>query len=127
MIVSLSTILFTFLIGIVIIFHFCLVIGLPWGAATMGGKYPGKLPLRMRITSVLSMLILSLFAIIVLTKTDFIFNEYKSISNSAIWFVVVFLAIGFIMNVITPSKIERNIWAPTTAILLTTSLIVALT
>ncbi|MCA9747706.1 MAG: hypothetical protein KC414_01240 [Romboutsia sp.] len=92
----------------------------------MGGKYPGKLPLRMRITSVFSMLILSLFAIIVLTKTNLILNEYKSISNSAIWFVVGFLTIGFIMNVITPSKIERNIWAPTTAILLITSLIVAI-
>lgn len=126
MIVSISAIMFTILIGIVILFHLCLVIGMPWGKATMGGKYPGKLPNGMRIISVISMIILFILAIIVLAKADLVIYEFKSISSVAIWFVVGFSAIGTILNIITPSKIERNIWGPTTALLLITSIIVAL-
>ncbi len=93
----------------------------------MGGKYPGKLPIGMRIVSTFSIIILSLLAIIVLAKADLLFYEFKTISSIAIWFVVGFLAIGFVMNLMTPSKIERNIWVPTTAVLLIKSIIVALT
>lgn len=126
MIVSISAIIFTVLTGIAILFHLCLVIGMPWGEATMGGKYPGKLPKRMRVISVFSMIILFILAIIVLAKADLAIPAFKSISNAAIWFVVGFSAIGTILNTITPSKIERNIWAPITALLLITSIIVAL-
>jgi len=126
MIVTIAAIVFSILIGIVVLFQFGLVVGMPWGEATMGGKYPGKLPLPMRIVSVFSMLILTTLAIIVLTKADLILAELKSIAFTAIWFVVGFSVIAIILNTLTPSKIERKIWAPTTALLLITSLIVAL-
>ena len=126
MIVTIAAIVFSILIGIVVLFQFGLVVGMPWGEATMGGKYPGKLPLPMRIVSVFSMLILTTLAIIVLTKADLILAELKSIAFTAIWFVVGFSVIATILNTLTPSKIERKIWAPTTALLLITSLIVAL-
>ena len=55
-----------------------------------------------------------------------LFPQFKSISDIAIYFVVGFSAIATILNIITPSKIERKLWAPVAALLLITSLIVAI-
>jgi hypothetical protein len=126
MIVKLSAILFSCLVGIVVLFQFGLALGMPWGKAAMGGKYPGKFPVRMRIASVVQMFILITLAIIVLIKAELIIVQLKLFSVSAIWIVVVFSTISTILNIITRSKIERNIWAPTSILLLVTSIIIAL-
>ncbi len=47
--VLIAAIIYSVLMVFVILFQFCLAIGLPWGEASMGGKYPGKYPLKMRI------------------------------------------------------------------------------
>lgn len=124
MLTSVSAIIFAFLTGIVIIFQGCLAAGLPWGEASMGGKYPGKYPARMRVVAIMNIFILGFLAAIVLSKADLLFLHLQAISNVAIWFVVVFLGIGTVLNVITPSKIER-IWAPVAFIQFVTSIIVA--
>ena len=107
------------------IFQGCLAIGLPWGQASMGGKYPGKYPPKMKAVAIINMIILGLFAAIVLSKADLIFPQLKSISEIGIWLVVVFMLVGTVLNTITPSKIER-IWAPVAFIQLITSLILAI-
>ncbi len=91
----------------------------------MGGKYPGKYPLKMRIVAVVNMLLLSFIAAIVLSEANLMFPQLKTISGVGIWVIVIFFVIGTIMNTITPSKIER-IWAPVALIQLITSLIVAI-
>ncbi len=120
-----SAIIFTVFTGIVIIFQGCLAAGVPWGEASMGGKYPGKYPPKMRIVAVLNMVVLGFFAAIVLSAADLFFSQLKSISSIGIWVVAVFFLIGTIMNTITPSKIER-IWSPVAAIQFVTSLIIAI-
>ena len=120
-----SAIIFTAVTGIVIIFQGCLAAGMPWGKASMGGKYPGKYPPKMRIVAVINMLILALMAALVLSEANLFFPQLKSISSVGIWIIVVFFIIGTILNTITPSKIER-IWAPVAFIQLITSLIVAM-
>ena len=122
---SLSAIIFTALTGIVIIFHGCLAAGVPWGKASMGGRYPGKYPPKMRAVSVLNMLILIFITTVVLSEADLMFPQLNTISGIGIWIIVVFFLIGTIMNSITPSKIER-IWAPVALIQLITSLIIAI-
>ena len=122
---SLVAIVFTILTGIVMIFQGCLALGLPWGQASMGGKYPGKYPPKMKAVAIINMLVLGLFAAIVLSKADLIFPQLKSISEIGIWLVVVFMLVGTVLNTITPSKIER-IWAPVAFIQLITSLILAI-
>lgn len=117
-------IVFSVLTGIVMIFQGCLALGLPWGKASMGGKYPGKYPPKMKLVAVLNMVILGLFAAIVLSEADLYFLHLEAISNVAIWFVVAFMLVGTILNSITPSKIER-IWAPVALCQLITSLMVA--
>lgn len=120
-----SAIIFSAFTGIVIIFQGCLAAGVPWGKASMGGKYPGKYPPKMRVVAVLNMLILAFIAAIVLSEANLMIPQLNKISGIGIWVIVVFFVIGTIMNTITPSKIER-IWAPVALIQLITSLIVAM-
>ena len=119
-----SAYVFTVLTGIVMIFQGCLAAGLPWGAASMGGKYPGKYPPKMRVVAVINMIILGFFAAIVLSKAGLMFPGLKPVSNIGIWIVVAFFVFGTITNTITRSKIER-IWAPVALLQLITSIIVA--
>lgn len=125
MAVTLSLYLFTFLTGIVILFQFGLAAGLPWGAASMGGKYPGKYPPKMRFVALVNGSVLAGMMVIAWARADRAFPEIYSISLVGIWVMVVFFGLGTIMNTITPSKIER-IWAPVAFGQFVTSLLVAL-
>lgn len=120
-----SAIIFVALTGIVIIFQGCLAAGIPWGKASMGGRYPGKYPPKMRLVAIINIIILCLIAAIVLSRADLILPQLEAIARFAIWFVVAFFALGTILNTITPSKIER-IWAPVALFQLITSIIVAM-
>lgn len=125
MIESLSATIFSALTGIVIIFQACLAAGVPWGQASMGGRYPGKYPPKMRAVAILNMIILALMAAVVLSEAKLMFPQLNAISGVAIWIVVVFFVFGTIMNSITPSKIER-IWSPIALMQLITSLVIAI-
>jgi predicted membrane channel-forming protein YqfA (hemolysin III family) len=124
MIVSSSAQIFTILTCTVILFQACLVAGLPWGKASMGGKFPGKYPPKMRLVAIINIIVLGFISIIVLSKANLLFPELNSFSKTAIWFVIVFYLVGTIMNTITPSRIER-IWAPVALLQLIASIIVA--
>jgi hypothetical protein len=125
MIVTISAIIFVILSGILILFQLGLTIGMPWGEASMGGKFPGKYPPKMRVVSLINSFVLSFMAVIVLIKSEVLFPQFRSFANVAIYFVVAFSAITAILNIITPSKIERKLWAPVAILLLTSSCIVA--
>ena len=125
MIVTVSAVIFAAFTAIVIIFQGCLAAGVPWGAASMGGRYPGKYPPKMRIVAVLNMLILGFIAAVVLSRANLLFPQLDSISRIGIWVIVAYFIIGTIMNMISPSKVER-IWVPVTLIQLISSLIVAI-
>ena len=121
-----STLIFCILTGIVIFFHAGLAAGFPWGAAAMGGKFPGKWPPKMRMLAVFNMLLLGCFIPLVLSRAGLLFSQLYSIAYPGIWFLVVFFALGTVMNSITPSKIER-IWAPVAFFQFLTTLLIALT
>ena len=125
MIVNISVIIFTILSAILVLFQLGLTLGMPWGEASMGGKFPGKYPPKMRIVSLINSFILSLIAMVVLIKAELLLPQYKSYANVVVYFVVAFSAVATILNILTPSKIERKIWAPVATLLLVTSIIVA--
>ena len=125
MVLTVSAIVFSVLIGIVILFQACLAAGVPWGVASMGGKFPGKYPGKMRIVALINILILIFICIIVLSRAHLLFPELISFSKFGIWAVIIFFGIGTIMNTFSPSKIER-IWAPVAGIQFVTSMIIAL-
>lgn len=117
--------IFTILTILVMLFQLALALRAPWGSASMGGKYPGKYPVKMRIVALVNMLVLGFTAAIILAKADIAYLMLKPIIGVGIWIVVGFFALGTIMNTITRSKIER-IWAPVALGQCITSLLIAL-
>lgn len=100
-----------FFSAVLILFQLSLALGAPWGAASMGGKYPGVYPSKMRFVAVVNAAVIGLLSAVVLAHAEFAFSVLNSISNWAIWIVAAFYGLSIIINSITPSKIER-IWAP---------------
>ena len=123
---TLAAQVFTTLMFIVVLFQLALALGAPWGSIAMGGRYPGKFPPPMRIAAVVQAFILAVFAFVVVVRGQMIASNFYDLSTIAIWVVVVLMASSLVMQLITPSKWERIIWAPTVAVLFLTSLIVAL-
>uniref|UniRef100_A0A7V4NHJ0 Uncharacterized protein n=1 Tax=Fervidobacterium pennivorans TaxID=93466 RepID=A0A7V4NHJ0_FERPE len=109
----------------VIIFQVRLAAGLPWRAASTGGKFPGKYRPKMRVVAVINIFVLMLLTMIVLSRTGLVLVGFSFISRKLIWVVVAFTFSRAIMNTITKSKIER-IWSPVAFAQFFTSLIIAL-
>lgn len=118
--------LFSTLALFVIAFQIALAFGAPWGELTLGGKFPGVLPLRMRLGAVFSAFLLAAFALIVETRSGNMFHGHYELSRSLIWIVVTYSGIGVVMNAITPSKKERYLWLPIVTLLFILSLTISL-
>ncbi len=122
---TLAAYLFSVFTAFVVLFQFALALGAPWGEMAMGGKFPGQLPPRMRIAALIQIVVLVFVALIVLTRAGIILSAFSAYSKSAIWFVVVFSLVATVLNLITPSKKERMLWAPVSIILLVCASFVA--
>ena len=64
--------------------------------------------------------------VIVLARAGLILPQWQAAANWLIWGVVAFSALSLVLNLITPSKWERILWAPVAAGLLLCSVLVAL-
>jgi hypothetical protein len=111
---------------IVIIFQLALACGAPLGKFANGGKFPGSLPKKMRFIPFIQIAILLLFLFIVLIETKLIDHQFLALGSIGIWFVVVFFFLGSILNIITPSKPERVVWAPINLLTFAAVLIIAI-
>ncbi|KAJ57178.1 hypothetical protein ACMU_01410 [Actibacterium mucosum KCTC 23349] len=107
--------------------HLALVLGAPWGVMTMGGQVTGQLPAAMRVGSALQAMILAFLALVV--------AEHAGVAQTGlvpgfawlIWLPVAVSGVSFLLNtVVTQSRPERLFGAPMTALLLGSSLTVAL-
>ena len=118
--------MFTILTLIVIVFQFALALGAPWGEYTLAGKYPGKLPPKLKLAAVMQMLVLIIFSLIMLTRSGLILEQFFKISRVAIWFVAGFFILGSATNLTSPSQKEKLLWGPVNIILLILSILTAL-
>ena len=126
-IAEIAAIVYAVATAAVVGFQLALALGAPWGEYSMGGRFPGTYPPGMRVVATLNALFLVLLALVVLARAGLLLPEWSGITTWLIWGVVAFSAVSFVMNMITPSAGERLRWAPTTFVLLVTSLVVALT
>lgn len=110
----------------VVAFQVALAAGAPWGAYAMGGAFPGQFPLALRIAALVQAGLIAVMAGVVLARAELILTAWSRVSRWIVWVVVAFAAVGFVLNLITPSAGERAIWAPVTLLLLISSTIVAL-
>lgn len=91
-----------------------LLFGAPWGHLTMGGRWQGALPLRMRPLAAVQASLLILMACVVL---DYSGAMEFGLPNWAIWPVLGLTVLTTIGNLVTPSRPERLFWGPVTVIM----------
>jgi hypothetical protein len=117
--------LFAALGSAVIAFQLALAAGAPWGSLAMGGRFPGRFPAPMRAAAIVQGVLFAALIVIVLARAGLVMPEQAGLARIAVWAVVALMAASAIMNLITPSKWERRIWAPVAGLLLVASVHVA--
>ena len=111
----------------VALFQLALVLGAPMGEYTLGGQNPGKLPRNLRIASAVSMLVNLAIAGHYLAQTGSLTTLLpRDLNQIANWALVGFNVVGLVMNSISRSKKERQMWVPVLLLSVTCSVIVAL-
>ena len=122
---TISAYIFAIAVCVVVLFQITLACGAPWGHLSMGGRYPGKFPSKLRATALIQALVLIFLAAVVMIKAKIVLHDYYDVSKMAIWVVVGINVLSLLMNLATPSKWERIIWAPVALVMVVSSLIVA--
>lgn len=123
---TIPVVVFLVLTVIGALFQLALALGAPWGAYTLGGRYPGQLPAKLRVAALAQILVMAVFALIVLVRAGLIFGGLYAIGQVAIWFVGAFFVLGSLANLSTPSKGERLLWAPVNVLMLTMTVMIGL-
>jgi len=112
---------------LVMIFQICLASGAPWGAYALGGQNAGVLPKRLRVVSVINAGVMAIivfhYSVMAGAFTPFFDRPVENVIN---WVLAAFAAVALLMNSISRSKGERNLWAPFSAVMLVANLGVAL-
>ena len=108
------------------IFQVALAVGAPIGRFAWGGQHD-VLPARLRIGSVVSILLYALFALILLERAELVtvFGSEPFV-QVATWVLFGYFALGILMNGISRSKAERTVMVPVTLVLAALTLLVAL-
>jgi hypothetical protein len=118
--------IFAALLVLVSLFQLALAAGAPWGALAMGGRYPGRFPPAMRVAAVVQVGIYALMGAVVFSRAGVALPDWFEVSRVAVWVVVGVSALAAVLNLITPSKWERRLWAPVAILMLATALRVAM-
>jgi hypothetical protein len=99
----------------VVAFQAALALGAPWGVATQGGANEGVLPDLLRVGSVVTLILYGALAAVAGTPVASATVRRRVLSLAAA--VMVFATM---LNIASPSLIERIIWAPVTIALMIT-------
>jgi hypothetical protein len=109
-------------------FQASLALGAPLGAHVLGGRYPGTLPNRLRAFSAMAGAVLVGFALVILARAGAIGwpTGAMGLLAPASWAIAAFLALNTLGNLASKSRLERTLFAATTAALAVLSAYVAL-
>ncbi len=113
-------------LGLLAVFQIALASGAPLGEFAWGGQSK-VLPARLRIGSIVSVVLYALIAVILLERaglTQILGNA--AVLQVAAWVVFAYFALGILMNAVSRSKPERYTMTPVTVVLAALSLAVAL-
>ena len=94
---------------VVAAFQFALASGAPWGAAALGGANPGVLPDELRVGSAVQGFFYLVLAGIAGTRWT-----STTLRRRMLYGMTALMAVGAVMNMATPSFVERMLWAPVT-------------
>ncbi|MDZ4179115.1 MAG: hypothetical protein U1E29_07785 [Coriobacteriia bacterium] len=123
---SVAAVIFTVVAAAAVGFQLALAAGAPWGTYAMGGRFPGRFPVPMRIAALVQGIVLALLAGIVIARAGLALEAWASSASWLIWIVVALSAVSLLMNSMSSSKGERLLWVPVAVVMLASSLVVAL-
>jgi hypothetical protein len=108
-------------------FQLALVLGAPVGEYAYGGQHPGILPMKFRLASVVSMLVMLGVAGHYLAQIGLFTPVLDQVGNAlANWGFVGFFALAAILNNITKSEKEKRVFGSLTIAMLLSAILVAL-
>ena len=116
---------FAALTGLVCAFQLALAAGAPWGEYAMGGAFPGVMPPAMRVAAVVQVGVLVAVALVVASRAGLVLPGWRRAARPLTLAIVGLLGLGVALNLITPSPMERLIWAPVATALFLSALRVA--
>jgi hypothetical protein len=115
----------TVLLAALAIFQLALALGAPIGRFAWGGQQR-VLPARLRVGSVVAILIYALIALIAWDRIGAIDVFPELFSIVAMWVVFAYFALGIFLNAISRSKPERYVMVPVTIVLTVLSFFLAI-
>ena len=92
-------------------FQAALALGAPWGAASWGGGTDGVLPAGLRAASGVAAVLWLLVALVVVRRL------LGPVGRRRVLLVLaVYLSLGVVLNLASPSPLERAVWTPFTLV-----------
>lgn len=97
---------------VVLAFQAALAAGAPWGEASFGGSNPGVLPASLRASSAIAVVVYVLLAAVAGTRWT-----GGTLRRRLLYGTAALMVLGTVMNVASPSFLERIVWTPVTVAL----------
>jgi hypothetical protein len=120
-----AAIALTVILAVLAVFQLALVFGAPLGHFAWGGRHR-VLPSRLRIGSLVSIVIYAVIAMLALDRAGVIDVVTDTVSTVGMWIAFAYFVLGIPLNAISRSKPERYTMTPVVAVLAILSLLVAL-
>ena len=120
-----AAIILTVLLAVLAVFQLALALGAPLGRFAWGGAHR-VLPPKLRIGSLVSIVIYALIVVITLDRAGIIDVVPDPVSTVGMWVVFGYFVLGIPLNAISRSKPERFTMTPVVTVLAVLSLLVAL-
>ncbi len=98
-------------------FQMGLALGFPWGEWAMGGRFPGRWPLKLRLVAWAQALILLAIGVMAFASAPLAIGlplELQTVGRRSIPWIFIFMIVAAILNTMTPSRKERRLWGPVT-------------
>lgn len=123
---TIAAVAFAVAATVVVGFQLALALGAPWGAYAMGGGRPGRFPPGLRVLAVVQAVVIAMLALIVLSAAGIAVPTLVDDLPWLVWLPVVVSGASLVMNAMSRSPGERRLWVPVAAVMLVSSLVVAL-
>ena len=120
MMIEIAAGVYVFLVLGVISFQMALIVGVPWGHLTQGGRHPGRLPLWSRVVAGVSVVLLLCMGVAIASRGGLAPSTPVWLG----WGTVGVQTLSTLANWMTPSAAERRLWAPINTVMLIAALYV---
>jgi hypothetical protein len=100
-------------------FNVALILGAPWGDFTQGGRTSGSLDPTGRVFAGLSILILILMGLAILARAGDgpLQSAPSKVVTVLAWLTTGYATLAVLLNLISRSEAERNLWGPVSLVL----------